>query len=154
MRQERHVFSRRELLVGAAGAGGMALIPAPAMSFAQAAASGGGKPGNAKLAPLAELLRGKLITPDNAGYDEARQLWNGMIDKRPAAIARCSGAADVMNVINFARDSNFPVSVRGGGHNVAPNVRAAYEANFKRLVEVKKKYDPENFFSGNQNIAP
>jgi hypothetical protein len=64
-------------------------------------------------------LRGELLCPTDAGYEEARQIWNGMIDRRPALIARCAGAADVITAVNFARDNSLLVSVRGGGHNVA-----------------------------------
>ena len=64
-------------------------------------------------------LRGVLLTQNDAGYDEARQVWNGMIDKRPALIARCRGVADVIDSVNFARTHSLLLSVRGGGHNVA-----------------------------------
>jgi FAD/FMN-containing dehydrogenase len=62
-------------------------------------------------------LRGSLIAPDDAGYDEARKLFNGMIDKRPALIARCADVADVMSAVNYARDIGALLAVRGGGHN-------------------------------------
>ena len=68
---------------------------------------------------LARAFRGELIGPDDPGYEQARRVWNGLIDKRPALIARCTGAADVMAAVNFARTHNLPLSVRGGGHNVA-----------------------------------
>ena len=58
-------------------------------------------------------LRGLLLRPDNPGYDEARRVWNGMIDKRPALIACCAGVADVMSAVNFARTHQLLVSVRG-----------------------------------------
>ncbi len=63
-------------------------------------------------------LRGELIRPNDAAYDEARKLWNGMIDRHPGLIAQCVGAADVVAAVNFARENNLLVSVRGGGHNV------------------------------------
>jgi FAD/FMN-containing dehydrogenase len=66
-------------------------------------------------------LRGELLRSDDAGYDEARKVWNGMIDKRPALIARCSGVADVIQAVNFARSHQLLVSVRGGGHNIPGN---------------------------------
>jgi len=66
-------------------------------------------------------LQGALLQPGDTGYDEARKIWNGMIDKRPALIARCLGAADVIHCVNFARDNTLLVSVRGGGHNLAGN---------------------------------
>jgi FAD/FMN-containing dehydrogenase len=64
-------------------------------------------------------LRGSLLTPADVGYDSARQIWNAMIDKRPAAIVRCAGPADVLAAVGFARDSKLPLAVRGGGHNIA-----------------------------------
>lgn len=67
-----------------------------------------------------ELL-GELITPEDTNYDTARQIWNAMIDKRPALIARCSGAADVIDAVTFAREHALPVAVKGGGHNAAGN---------------------------------
>src|SRR6266446_4435858 len=63
-------------------------------------------------------LRGELIRPGNESYDEARKVWNGMFDLRPALIARCTGTADVMSAVNFARDNNLLVAVRGGGHSI------------------------------------
>jgi FAD/FMN-containing dehydrogenase len=118
MKIETGNITRRDLLVGSAAAGGLAMLGSPAVSFAQAASSV--SPANAsQLDGLAALLRGDLITPGNDRYDESRKVWNGMIDKYPAAIARCSGVADVMNVVKFARDEEIAVSVRGGGHNVA-----------------------------------
>ncbi len=64
-------------------------------------------------------MRGPLLCPGDAGYHEARTVWNAMIDRRPALIACCTGAADVISAVNFARDNSLLVSVRGGGHNVA-----------------------------------
>jgi FAD/FMN-containing dehydrogenase len=66
-------------------------------------------------------LRGELLRAGDAGYDEARRVWNGMIDKRPALIARCAGVADVISAVNFARTHQLLVSVRGGGHNIPGN---------------------------------
>jgi len=62
-------------------------------------------------------LRGELIQPDCAGYDEARKVYNAMIDKHPAFIARCVDVADVISSVNFGRENNLTVAVRGGGHN-------------------------------------
>lgn len=64
-------------------------------------------------------LRGELLLAGDSGYDEARALWNAMIDRRPALIARCAGVADVIRSVNLARDHGLLVSVRGGGHNIA-----------------------------------
>jgi FAD/FMN-containing dehydrogenase len=67
---------------------------------------------------LRTSLRGIVITPADSSYDEARSVWNGMIDRRPALIVKCNGTADVIACVNYARDQNLPVAVRGGGHNV------------------------------------
>ena len=66
-------------------------------------------------------LHGESLLPDDAGYDSARRIWNAMIDKRPALIACCSGTADVINSVNFARENGLLISVRGGGHNFPGN---------------------------------
>lgn len=73
----------------------------------------------ARLAALAEQIRGSLLLPSEAGYDAARAIWNGMIDKRPAAVARCRGTADVIAAVSCARAAGIPLSIRAGGHNVA-----------------------------------
>ncbi|TRC76112.1 FAD-binding oxidoreductase [Mesorhizobium sp. WSM4307] len=64
-------------------------------------------------------LKGNVILEGNAGYDEARKVWNGAIDKKPAMIAYCADAQDVVEAVTFARSSALPVAVRSGGHNVA-----------------------------------
>src|SRR5262245_42656195 len=64
-------------------------------------------------------LRGELLRPVDAGYETARKVWNGMIDRRPALVVRCAGVADVMASVQFARTHDLLVAVRGGGHNVA-----------------------------------
>jgi len=64
-------------------------------------------------------LKGDVVLDGNAGYDEARKVWNGVIDKRPAMIAYCADAQDVVEAVTFARTHAFPVAVRSGGHNVA-----------------------------------
>ena len=64
-------------------------------------------------------FQGELISPGDVAYEEARQIWNGMIDRRPALIARCAGVADVIAAVRYAREKDFMVAVRGGGHNVA-----------------------------------
>jgi len=73
----------------------------------------------AMLARLAESLSGGIVTPVDDGYEEARRVWNGSIDKRPAAIVRPRGVADVMAAVRFARDHDLLVAVRSGGHSVA-----------------------------------
>ncbi len=66
---------------------------------------------------LAANFRGELITPDSADYDEIRAVFNAMIDKRPALLARCMDATDVQTAVNFARDNGIPLAIRSGGHN-------------------------------------
>ncbi len=73
------------------------------------------------LTALRPQLRGSLCLQDEAGYDEARTIWNAMIDRRPGAVVRCRGASDVMQAVRFARDNGLLVAVRGGGHNIAGN---------------------------------
>jgi len=66
---------------------------------------------------LKSTLRGEVVQPGDAGYDEARRLYNGMIDKRPRLIARCVDVADVITAVNFGRDNGLLTAIRGGGHN-------------------------------------
>src|SRR5919198_2000503 len=66
---------------------------------------------------LQQGLRGRVIAPDDADYDAARALYNGMIDKRPRLIARCVDAADVIAAVNFGREQGLLIAIRGGGHN-------------------------------------
>ncbi|MGH6821621.1 MAG: FAD-binding oxidoreductase, partial [Methylocella sp.] len=68
---------------------------------------------------LRKSVRGEILVAEDSGYDAARAVWNAMIDRRPALIARCKGTADVMEAVTFARDHRLPVSIRGGAHNVA-----------------------------------
>lgn len=66
-------------------------------------------------------LRGRVLVATDAAYDEARTIWNGMIDRRPGLIVQCAGAADVVNAVRFAAENQLLVAVRGGGHNIAGN---------------------------------
>ena len=68
---------------------------------------------------LRATMRGDVLLSSDPGYDEARILWNAMIDRKPAVIARCTGVADVMDALAFAREHDLTVAVRAGGHNVA-----------------------------------
>jgi FAD binding domain/Berberine and berberine like len=70
---------------------------------------------------LADALRGRLVQPSDADYDTARAVWNGMVDRHPALIVQCAGAADVVTSVNFAKEHDLRVAVRGGGHNAAGN---------------------------------
>jgi FAD/FMN-containing dehydrogenase len=70
---------------------------------------------------LVQAVRGAVMRPGDPGYDDARFIWNGLIDRSPALIVQCTGAADVVDAVNFAREQNLLLSVKGGGHNVAGN---------------------------------
>src|SRR5262245_45417525 len=74
---------------------------------------------DATIATLKTRLRGQVIQPGDPTYDAVRKVNNGMIDRRPRAIAQCADVADVIAAVNFARDENVLASVRGGGHNAA-----------------------------------
>jgi FAD/FMN-containing dehydrogenase len=74
---------------------------------------------NSAIEELKTAVRGQLMLPDDAGFDEARSIWNAMIDRRPAMILRCAGVADVRRGVAFARDNGLPLAIRGGGHNIA-----------------------------------
>jgi FAD/FMN-containing dehydrogenase len=73
------------------------------------------------LQAFAMQVRGATIGPGDAGYDDARKIWNGLIDRRPTLIVQCTGAADVVDAVNFAREHDLLLSIKGGGHNVAGN---------------------------------
>ena len=66
-----------------------------------------------------QTVRGGVLRPGEDGFDSARHIWNGMIDRTPAAIVRCAGAADVIAAVNFAREHNLVLAVRGGAHSAA-----------------------------------
>jgi FAD/FMN-containing dehydrogenase len=74
---------------------------------------------NEVVAAFKATLRGAVLQSGDPGYDDARSIWNAMIDKRPALIVRCAGTADVVLAVNFARENGLPLAVRGGGHNIA-----------------------------------
>src|SRR5437879_8090249 len=68
---------------------------------------------------FASNLKGELIRPGSERYEEARRIWNEMIDRKPLMIVRCRGTRDVVQAVTFARDHRVPLSVRGGGHGVS-----------------------------------
>src|SRR5215472_4137719 len=74
--------------------------------------------GEATVQELREATRAEIFTPGDEGYDEARLAWNGAHDRRPAVIVRCSGPADVIAAVGFARSNDLQIAVRGGGHSV------------------------------------
>jgi len=87
-----------------------------------AATRSDGRQSSLKAAEVAELkgaLRGELLLANDAGYDQARKLWNGSFDRHPALIARCAGAADVIAAVSFARAHDLLLAVRGGGHSLS-----------------------------------
>lgn len=78
-------------------------------------------PRQVDIAPLRKSFRGPLLTPGDEGYDQARQVWNASIDRKPALIARCLDAEDVRAAVNFGRDQGLLIAVRCGGHSSAGN---------------------------------
>ncbi len=92
---------------------------------------------------LAAGIRGGVVTPGDAGYDEERKIWNGMVDRRPALIARCINAKDVRHAVNFAREHRMLVSVRGGGHHIAGNSVADGSLVIDQSVQRGVRVDPE-----------
>jgi FAD/FMN-containing dehydrogenase len=76
---------------------------------------------DANLEELKVGFQGEILLPSDGGYESARQIWNAMIDKHPAVIARCATTSDVVRALTFARDNGLLLAVRGGGHNIAGN---------------------------------
>ena len=75
----------------------------------------------ARLSVLQAAVKGEILDQRSAAYDDARTIWNAMIDRKPGLIIRCREQADVVHAVNFARDNGLLVAVRGGGHNIAGN---------------------------------
>lgn len=73
----------------------------------------------ARVAELKKQLRGDVVVPGDGAYEDARKIWNAMIERHPALIVRCTATSDVIGTVNFARSEGLPLSVRGGGHNIA-----------------------------------
>src|SRR5438067_1030680 len=70
------------------------------------------------LADFSKRVRGPVLRPESEGYEGARRVWNGIVDRKPALIVQCSNTDDVAHSIRFARDNRLLISVRGGGHNI------------------------------------
>ena len=97
--------------------------------MAQTAVESGGAPVSANATEeLQSRMRGVVLRPSDQGYDEARKVWNGTVDRRPSLIAQCAGAADVIQAVRFAREKDMLLSVRGGGHGLA-GMRCALTAS-------------------------
>src|SRR5690606_28827900 len=99
----------------ASRAGFAQLLPTPAEEIRMNALS------KEQAAPLAAAVTGRVVCPDAPEFDELRKVWNGMVDRRPAAIVQCASADDVAPAIAFARGCGLTISVRGGGHHIAGN---------------------------------
>src|SRR5262245_6045696 len=118
-------MKRRAFCVSALSLSAAALTPLHRVFAAAAdipAVSGLGKQlvlGSADVADFGASLRGQLLTAADEGYDAARRIWNGAFDRKPALIARCAGAADVIQCVKFARSHDLLVAVRGGGHSLS-----------------------------------
>jgi len=72
----------------------------------------------ASIASLKTGLQGEVLQPGSDAYEEARHIWNGMVDKKPAIFVRCAGTSDVVRAVNFAREQRLPLAIRAGGHNI------------------------------------
>src|SRR5271165_1568239 len=96
------------------------------------------------IAKFGQSLRGPLIGRSHPEYEEARKLYNAMIDKRPLLIARCADVADVIAAVNFGRDNKLPIAIRGGGHN-GPGLGSVDDGLVIDLSTMKGvRVDPKN----------
>lgn len=95
------------------------------------------------LEDLEDSVRGAVLQPGDEGYDEARTVWNAMIDKRPMAIVRVSGVADVIRSVEFAREHDLPLAVKGNGHNVAGNAICDGGLTIDLSAMTSVRVDPE-----------
>lgn len=88
---------------------------------------------------LRRSIKGSVLVPDDPRYEEARQIWNAMIDRRPAAIVQCMQVDDVPPAIRFARKNGLELTIRGGGHNIAGNAlcNAGVTIDFSRMKKVR-----------------
>jgi FAD/FMN-containing dehydrogenase len=91
------------------------------------------------LTKLSDAIKGRVLGPDNSGYDEARQIWNAMIDRRPAVIVQPANGDDVAPAIKFARENALEISVRGAGHNIAGNAisNGGLTIDFSQMKQVR-----------------
>jgi FAD/FMN-containing dehydrogenase len=91
------------------------------------------------LTKLSDAIKGRVLGPDDSGYDEARQIWNAMIDRRPAVIVQPANEDDVVPAIKFARENALEISVRGAGHNIAGNAisNGGLTIDFSQMKQVR-----------------
>jgi FAD/FMN-containing dehydrogenase len=99
---------------------------------------------SAMVANFRTEIRGQVITAEDGGYEEARKIWNGMVDKHPVMIVKCSGNTDVIRTVNFAKRNGLQLSVRGGGHNVAGNAICEGGVVVDLSLMKSVRVDPEN----------
>src|SRR5262245_22317664 len=118
-------MKRRTFVSSAISAGAMALLPARQVLAATADTPAIGRTGKQMVIrgrdidDLRGALRGPLLTAGEEGYEQARHIWNGAFDRKPALIVRCAGAADVVQAVNFGRTQDLLVAVRAGGHSLS-----------------------------------
>jgi hypothetical protein len=118
-------MKRRTFVTTAISAGAAALLPARRLLAATQDTPAIGRTGRQlvlrgrDIDDLRSRLRGLLLTAGEEGYEQARRIWNGAFDRRPALIARCAGAADVVQAVNFGRAQDLLIAVRGGGHSLS-----------------------------------
>ena len=91
-----------------------------------------------ELSSFKTAFKGAVLSPEDAGYDETRQIWNAMIDRRPGLIARCTGTVDVVQAVRFARKHGLLVSVRGGGHNIAGPGRLRWRPHDRHVADARR----------------
>jgi len=119
---KRRAFCASALALASTGTSSLRVLAASSVSSEIPIIRGDGKQATLTASDVADLkgtLRGELLLPSQSGYDQARKVWNGAFDRRPALIARCVGAADVTQAVTFARAHNLLVAVRGGGHSLS-----------------------------------
>ncbi len=119
---KRRTFCTSALALASTSTSSLRVLAASSVSAEIPIIRGDGKQATLTASDVADLkgsLRGELLLPSQSDYDQARKVWNGAIDRRPALIVRCVGAADVTQAVTFARAHDLLVAVRGGGHSLS-----------------------------------